>query len=252
MDKPVFYNRVRSSVFGGALKATQVEGLELIIAEADRRKLNNEYLAYVLATTAWETARTMQPVAEGYWIKNAEAWRRKNLRYYPFYGRGYVQLTWDFNYKKASDYFREVLGINVDFVKNPELAMKPEYAVVILFQGMIDGWFTSKKLATYLDGIDENEAIDLGEFRKARRIVNGTDKDDEIAALAIKFEAALRAAKRPETGSPASVPVPPVVTTPEPEKAAPATPESAPEPVPSTANIIVRIILAIIRLFLKK
>lgn len=55
-------------------------------------------IAYVLATVEWETAKTFKPVREAFWL--SEAWRKKNLRYYPFYGRGYVQLTWEKNYKK--------------------------------------------------------------------------------------------------------------------------------------------------------
>jgi hypothetical protein len=49
-------------------------------------------MAYVLATTQWETAQTFKPVREAFW--KDEEWRRVNLaRYYPYYGRGFVQLT---------------------------------------------------------------------------------------------------------------------------------------------------------------
>ena len=58
-------------------------------------------IAYVLATTQWETAQTFQPVREAFW--HDEAWRQANFSYYPYYGRGYVQLTWDRNYKAYSD-----------------------------------------------------------------------------------------------------------------------------------------------------
>jgi putative chitinase len=59
-----FYASVRSTVFGGSLKTTQVDGMNLILAEADKRGVNNEFLAYILATPAWETAKTMQPIHE--------------------------------------------------------------------------------------------------------------------------------------------------------------------------------------------
>jgi threonine synthase len=42
--------------------------------------------AYVLATTEWETAQTFKPVREAFWL--SEEWRRQNLNYYPYYGRG--------------------------------------------------------------------------------------------------------------------------------------------------------------------
>jgi hypothetical protein len=43
-------------------------------------------VAYVLATTEWETAQTFKPVREAFWL--SEDWRRRNFRYYPYYGRG--------------------------------------------------------------------------------------------------------------------------------------------------------------------
>ncbi|MGR9074141.1 MAG: peptidoglycan-binding protein, partial [Gammaproteobacteria bacterium] len=57
-------------------------------------------VSYVLATTQWETAQTFRPVKEAYWL--SEDWRKNNLRYFPYYGRGYVQLTWEKNYEKYS------------------------------------------------------------------------------------------------------------------------------------------------------
>jgi predicted chitinase len=190
MNRPAFFAAVRSAF--GPLAATQVAGFTLILDQAEKVKTPLDRLTYMLATTYWETGRTMQPVAEANWVKNAEAWRKTHLRYWPFYGRGYVQLTWDYNYKKASDYFRTVLGINVDFVKNPELVMRPEYAVIILFVGMEQGWFTGKKLADYMDGIDEGDVEDMREMVEARRIINGVDKKVEIAKIGLVFEKALR------------------------------------------------------------
>ena len=74
-------------------------------------------IAYVLATVQWETAQTFRPVREAFWL--SEDWRRRNLRYYPYYGRGFVQITWKNNYEKYS----KLLG--VDLVNNPDLAMEP-------------------------------------------------------------------------------------------------------------------------------
>lgn len=64
MNTSRFYDSVRSSVFDGSLKQSQVDGLSRIIAEADRRNVNNEFLAYILATSTWEGAYTMQPITE--------------------------------------------------------------------------------------------------------------------------------------------------------------------------------------------
>lgn len=78
----------------------------------------------MLATVAIETAHTFQPVREAFWLD--EDWRRNNLRYYPFYGRGFVQLTWLSNYQEAGT------EIGIDLVDNPDLAMDPQYAADIL------------------------------------------------------------------------------------------------------------------------
>src|SRR5512143_2758540 len=85
-----------------------------------------EQIAYVLATVEWESAGTFQPVREGFWHENAEEWRRTHLtRYYPYYRRGYVQITWEDNYR----HYGEKLGI--DLVGNPDLALDPEVALFI-------------------------------------------------------------------------------------------------------------------------
>lgn len=130
-------------------------------------------VAYVLATTDWETSHTFKPVREAYW--KDEEWRRRNLsRYYPYYGRGFVQLTWEANYRKYS----EILGI--DLVNAPDLAMEPQNAVFILVHGLKTGAFTGKKLTDYINAQD----ID---FINARRCINGVDRAEEIAKLAEKF-----------------------------------------------------------------
>lgn len=174
-----------------------------IIKEAKSRGLLRNELAYVLATAYWETAHTMKPVKEAYWL--SEEWRKKNLRYYPWYGRGFVQLTWEANYKKASD----KLGINL--VANKDLALDPVVAAKVLIRGMIEGWFTGKKLSDYIN-------LQKSDYVGARRVINGIDKKEEIAKLAVKYETDLKAAGygsvAPEK-SPESVPTTSTPTVPE-------------------------------------
>lgn len=150
----------------------------LITTCQDKNLLRNE-VAYVLGTSWWETAHTMKPVREGYWLPNAENWRKNHLRYYPWYGRGFVQLTWEPNYKRASD------EIGVDLIANPDLALEPNNAAKIAVTGMIEGWFTGKKLSDYID-------LQHSDFKGARHIINGNDKDEEIAAVAAAYDDALR------------------------------------------------------------
>lgn len=129
-------------------------------------------IAYVLATTEWETAQTFKPVREAFW--KSEEWRKNNFRYYPYYGRGYVQLTWKNNYAKYSD----ILGI--DLVNNPDLAMRENVALFIIVHGFKTGTFTGRKITEY---INESKT----DFINARRCINGTDKANTIANLAKKY-----------------------------------------------------------------
>lgn len=122
---------------------------------------------YVLATVEHETNNTFQPVREAYWL--SEAWRKAHLRYYPYYGRGYVQITWERNYAL----FGKLLGL--DLVGNPDLAMEPEHAAYILVVGFRDGLFTGKKLADYIN-------VSRDDYLGARRCINGTDKATLIAS----------------------------------------------------------------------
>lgn len=132
-----------------------------------------EQIAYVLATVDWETGHTFKPVREAFW--KDEAWRSQNLsKYYPYYGRGFVQLTWESNYHKYS----EILGI--DLVNQPDRAMEPSLALIILVHGFRTGAFTGKKLTDYING-------DGADFVNARRCINGIDKAEEIAAIAEQF-----------------------------------------------------------------
>lgn len=161
----------------GVVKQNHVDNINIIVKTAEANGLDYNQTAYCLATAWHETNETMLPVIEAYWL--SESWRRLNLRYYPFYGRGYVQLTWEENYKKAGD----ILGF--DFVNNPELVQIPKYAAAILVIGSRDAWFTKYKLK---DFINQHKKDYVG----ARRIINGTDDAKKIAGYAMIFERALR------------------------------------------------------------
>ena len=95
LNRAAFYAAVRASLFGGRLTAPQVAGMDAIL-DAAPSLLGTTSLAYALATTFHETARTMQPIEE--------YGRGKGKSYGPtgFWGRGFVQLTWDTNYAKAT------------------------------------------------------------------------------------------------------------------------------------------------------
>lgn len=136
-----------------------------------------EQIAYVLATVERETGNTFEPVIEAYWL--SEDYRKENFPYYPYYGRGFVQITWKYNYEKYS----KKLGI--DLVSNPDLALENENSLFILVDGFKNGVFTGKKLADYIN----SRSID---FFNARRCINGLDHAQEIAESARNYLTDLR------------------------------------------------------------
>jgi predicted chitinase len=150
---------------------------KLIDASKARGLLRNQ-TAYLLATSFWETAHTMKPVVEAYWL--SEDWRRRNLRYYPWHGRGFVQLTWKANYQRAQD------ELGVPFTQNPDLALDPDNAANIAVLGMQEGWFTKFKLADFID-------LQHSDFVRARQIINRMDKAQQIATLAEHYDDDLKA-----------------------------------------------------------
>lgn len=129
-------------------------------------------VSYVLATVQWETAQTFRPVREAFWLD--EAWRQANLSYFPYYGRGYVQLTWRNNYHTYSDLLKR------DLVNNPDLALDPPSALFVLIHGFKTGTFTGRKITDYINAQQTD-------FINARRCINATDRAQEIAAIAQTF-----------------------------------------------------------------
>lgn len=177
MDRKRFYGELRSTLSKGGLQQSQVDGIEAILDEWDSRELSDtRCLAYILATAWHETGQTMQPIEE--WGKG------RGKAYPPYYGRGHVQLTWERNYKVMS----HIIG--VDLVSNPALALDMSNSVKILFEGMIAGLFTGKKLADYFSANTD--------WQNARRIINGTDRAVDVAAYAKRFHSAILLADSPE------------------------------------------------------
>lgn len=177
-DAAAFFASLKASF--GALSQTQVDGYNRLLNAMVNWPI--AWVAYGLATARHETADNLAPVEEAYW--KDDAWRKRNLRYYPWHGRGDVQLTWEANYKRADD----ELGLGGRLVADPTLALDPPTSARILVRGMEHGWFSGKRLADYLPATGQANAA---QFASARRIVNGTDKAAQIAGVAMKIQAAL-------------------------------------------------------------
>lgn len=217
MNRSAFYASVRqraSGVFGTSLSQSQVQGIEAILDEAERRGTPLQHLAYILATAYHESAHTMQAVREtlaktddGAIRALESAWKRGKLPWVKttywrkdpdgksWFGRGLVQITHKANYAKLG------LLIGIDLVKDPSKALELSTAVKILFVGMELGSFTDKSLSDY---IGNGRADYVG----ARRVVNGTDKAETIAGYAKAFEKALRDAGYATAKQPSVIPTP--------------------------------------------
>ena len=174
IDRKEFYSQIRATLVKGGLNQPQVDGFEAVLDEWEKRRLADlRWLAYIMATAWHETAQRMQPIEE--------FGRGRGKAYAPtYYGRGFVQITWERNYARLSDV------IDVDLVTHPEKALEMDNAIQILFAGMIDGLFTGKALSDYFGK--------SADWRGARAIVNGKDRAAEIAGYAQKIWDSLRLA----------------------------------------------------------
>lgn len=173
-----FFNHIRLKVFGRRLTQDQVDGITHILDfwEANNAGGDLRKLAYIFATVTWETAKSMQPITE----QGSDEYLRTR-KYWPYIGRGLVQLTWEDNYRRMSNVLNREYGFNIDLVKNPGLANQWEYALPIIFEGMFrgatdKGEFTGKALEDYFDA-EKDDALG------ARAIVNGKDRAREIADI---------------------------------------------------------------------
>lgn len=193
MDRSIFFDGIRNSIFRGKLKRIAVGNIEEIIDYwlSEHPGTPPEQLAYILATVRAEVGLDMAPVRESFAASDREARIRLAGRDYArsageyghaYYGRGYVQLTWLHNYRKQS----RKLGI--DLVQFPDKALETGVATRILVEGMLDGDFNGEGhgLAHYI-----NE--DKRDFIEARRTVNGLDRAGEIAGYARRFLTAIQA-----------------------------------------------------------
>lgn len=183
------FDILRERLFGGSLTQTQVNSLNYLVARCEHFKINYSETAYVLATAYHETGyletvngrkvmnRDMLPIKE----RGTQDYLTGKA-YYPYIGYGYVQLTWEDNFKRVGDL------IGVDLLNNPEKALEPDIASEILIKGMVFGWFTGVGFHRKCPVYRYNKAS----YVRARKIVNGTDKANLIAGYAMDFEKALR------------------------------------------------------------
>jgi hypothetical protein len=165
-------------LFAGGNRAAAITA---IAVECRRQALIDTQLAYVLATAEHETANTFQPIREtgnvAHPLGNEGA--RRRMRYYPYYGRGYVQLTWEANYRAFGR------RLAVDLAADPDLAMQANIALFVMVHGMMHGNFGSP--------LPQHVNATKTDFLHARHCVNAMDMAQHIAGLATAWLAQIKA-----------------------------------------------------------
>ena len=188
----------------GVLATRQREGLTALLSaiSTDEAITDVRWAAYMLATVKHECADRWQPIEEfgkgqGRQYGKPVAVKAEDGTVYrhAYYGRGYVQLTWDYNYRGNG----RALGMGNQLLYQPELALDPTIAYRIMSYGMRNGGFTGKKLATYISG-------DRCDYKGARRIINGLDQWERIQGYAVRLQAILLASVAAPHAAPLSAP----------------------------------------------
>ncbi|HST59436.1 MAG TPA: glycoside hydrolase family 19 protein [Longimicrobium sp.] len=185
-DRQKFYAAYTSAF--GALNDSQRAGLDALLsaAEADSEITDLRWLAYMFATVKHECAGTWRPIEEygkgkghkyGQPVTVTDPAGKSYSNVY--YGRGYVQLTWDYNYRNMG----KVLGNRLLY--EPSLALDADIAYGIMSYGMRTGSFTGAKLSRFINA-------STCDYVNARKIINGLDQADRIAGYAQKLETVLR------------------------------------------------------------
>lgn len=208
INRKVFFDEIRQTVFGGFLEQTQVDGVNACLDHGEGKQLDARWVCYGLATARHETGGKMQPV-------------RENMNYTK---AATIQKTWPSRFP--------IMGDALPFVKNPkalaikvyggrlgnapapsedgwtyrgdglpQLTGKANFAkfgvepgmdlvtsVEVMFKGMIYGLFTGRKLADYFNASTSNA---IG----ARAIIN---PDKNGALVARYYEAFLAAYRKAE------------------------------------------------------
>jgi len=139
----------------GAPSQGKTDGINALLAaaEGDMQITDIRWLAYMLATVKHECADTWRAIEEygkgkGHKYGNpvtvtdpSDGKTYTNV----YYGRGYVQLTWDYNYRSMGQ------ALSNRLLYEPQLALDPMVAYKIMSYGMRKGAFTGKKLSDYIN-----------------------------------------------------------------------------------------------------
>lgn len=172
-DRTVFFDAVRATLFGGKLIQQQVDGMNYILdawetycPHDDRR-----WLSYFMGTAKHETASAMWPVEEYGKGSGADYGKPDPTTGQAYYGRGFVQLTWADNYKRADTEFGWTKGAGNSCYWKADLQLKPDVSARTGYLGMVEGWFRSdsKGRQTFIRYFSAS----VDDAFNAREIING-------------------------------------------------------------------------------
>ena len=200
MNRQAFFAALRKSpaIFGTSLSQRQVAGCEALLdACAVNGISDSHHVANILAQCYHETAGGMYPIKETVmrnhndqnptdatviarldraFSANRLPWVKTPYWRGGWFGRGFIQLTHEANYRK--------------FGVTKEQALEPATSAKIAVVGMRDGSFTGRKLADYRFP----QALSSPPQQNPRRIVNGNDGTDaSVARLHRAFHDAIEA-----------------------------------------------------------
>lgn len=193
-----FYDALRdTTILGPKISPDEFDGCEKLLTACASRNFVLPHTAYVLATAYHETAGTMQPIGEYggdayflrmYDINGARPDKARELgNVQPgdgvkYHGRGYPQVTGRNNYRRLG----QALGLPLE--NEPDLLLRADVAATATVYAMANGTFTGVSLSDAIKpGLDPLRP----QFVAARRIINGTDKAELIADIAMIFVDAL-------------------------------------------------------------
>lgn len=223
-DPEAFWTAMRR-IFGGSISNDQKMGIDAILAAAAHHPVS--WLSYELATAFHETGGKMAPNRENmnYSVAGLRATfgrhritdqqcrdlgRTKtrpadqkaiaNIVYGGEFGRtelgnvhpgdgwkyrggGMCHNTGLGNAKKADD----DMSLGGAYVSNPDIILDIDIAAREMVTGMETGRYSGKNLARYL----KNERESHASFMKARPIINGNDRADDVADYADKMQSAV-------------------------------------------------------------
>lgn len=186
LNRKAFFDTVRETLFNGVLSQRQVDGMNYLLDTWEKYHADKDirWLAYSMATAFHETAYMMVPLEE-YGKGEGKSYGEPVQPYGEcYYGRGHVQLTWLENYQKAEQILNDKYKLEVPCVEYPHRMLEDENSAIILYDGIIDGWFTGVGLPQFFNDTKDDAY-------NARKTVNGLDKAETIAEYHRKFLDAL-------------------------------------------------------------